>query len=162
MTNAKINHPKRKTLMIFICIGIFLLCAGLTFGAIYLINNEKVDETEKAKQIIRDDYELVDNDQFNDIVSDSESVFVYIGRDTCPHCAKFAPLLREAIKETNHLVYYYDTAAAREDNVDKLTENMEKFEITNVPALIKIENGAKIDALKEYESIEAIKNFLLK
>lgn len=106
-------------------------------------------------------YQTINSDKaFSLLEEQNTKNYFYIGRDTCPYCSAFVPKLNEAIKKENALVYYYDTAAARSDDVNKLNELMDKLDVTSVPALLKIENGKVVSRLGDYEDEEAIAEFL--
>lgn len=122
-------------------------------------NNQSADTNDTMMQY--DTYNKINSDELFTLLNENTtSKIVYVGRDTCPVCATFAPLLTESIQETGSLVYYYDTAAARADDADKLSELMNKLSVSSVPALLKIENGEVIERLGDYKSKEAILNFL--
>lgn len=41
-------------------------------------------------------------------IAKKEDFILYIGRESCPFCQKFAPKLAVAIQKTNQTVYYLD------------------------------------------------------
>lgn len=106
-------------------------------------------------------YQAINSDELFALLDETGTVnTVYVGRDTCPHCSAFGPKLIEVIQEEGILVYYYDTAAARADDVEKLNELMNELDVSSVPALLKIENGEVVMRLDDYDSKETISNFL--
>lgn len=67
----------------------------------------------------------------------SEEIDVYFGRDDCRYCIKIESILKEIVKKRH--VYYFDTNYWRSN--PEFENILAKYEITSVPAFIKIRNG---------------------
>lgn len=164
-TTTKEQKSQDKKLLyatIALVVVIIASCLSLMF-----INNSSQDKTnvsnnsDTSSSIAQyDEYKTVGSDDVFGLLSDIDGSIIYVGRDTCPHCAEFAPKLIEAIQKEDVLVYYYNTAEARTENADKLNELMDKLDIKSVPALIKIEHGEVVARLDDYDSEEMIVEFL--
>lgn len=149
--NTKLQDNKLIWATIALVVVVIASCLALAF-----INTSNNNESTKYET-----YQNVNSDEVFALLDETDEISnLYVGRDTCPHCSAFAPKLIEVIKEENVLVYYYDTALARTDDVDKLNELMEILDVSGVPALMKIENGEVLTRLNEYDNKEAITNFL--
>lgn len=161
-TSIKENNQNKKLIVasVILVIVVIISCLSLMFVNIAPSGSDK-NSTDTASVIHYETYETIDSDKLFDVLNEVGTTnFVYVGRDTCPRCSAWAPKLAEVIKEQNVLVYYYDTAASRASNVDKLNELMNRLNITSVPAFLKITDGEIVSRLDDYESKEAIINFL--
>jgi len=91
------THKKIILLMIAICL---LALTFFTYRYLDAQNKEYIINIENA-------------DMFFDITDG----FVYFGRDTCPSCELFLPLLMEVAKDENKQVYYFNTGYFRVNNL---------------------------------------------
>jgi predicted bacteriocin transport accessory protein len=126
-------------------------------------NNQNDNQNNQDGQASNDAYSafiLIDNSEFNVLLSQKGPYFVFVGRPTCPHCVKFTPILAEIVSKNNKHVYHFNTDAARAEDPEALSAITKKLGISAVPALIKIENGQKVAELEDYNSNSAILNFL--
>ena len=74
-----------------------------------------------------------------DKIAKKEDFILYIGRETCPECVNFVPLLSETAREGNVTVLYLDST-----NTDKsrdIKEFRDKYSITYVPSLLIHKDG---------------------
>lgn len=74
--------------------------------------------------------------------------FVYFGRNTCPFCYRFLPLLYQVANEERIKVFYFDTSHFRDYNLltnDELQEVFARFQITHVPIVIRLTDGQLYD-----------------
>lgn len=91
-------------------------------------------------------------------LKESQDMWVYIGRETCPYCYEFAPKLADAIKNNENKVYYLDT----ESKDKQLTNFAEDYEIDSIPSFVYFKDGsivARMDILNETTSND-IKKFI--
>lgn len=154
----KTNKKSRKKLWSAIAIFTGILAVGALFLAWAL--NLDIKDPKAKHEGPYETYVAVTNDEFETMINEGETFFVYVGRDTCPYCAKFAPLLREVIQENNRLVYYYDTTAARSASRVKYDALWDRLGIDGVPGLLKFENGVRTVELNDRSSTAAILEFL--
>lgn len=68
-----------------------------------------------------------------------EKFLVYVGRESCPHCAKFAPLMAQAVKEKGVEIYYLNSEGSGSNPV--LGNYITSTGISGVPALVMYSNG---------------------
>ena len=99
--------------------------------------------------------------------------FVYFGRNTCPFCYRFLPLLRDVADEERVQVFYFDTDHFRKYNLltnDELQDVFANYQITHVPIIIKLVNGKFYDSFTPLFSVgeddtnivrESARNFLI-
>lgn len=78
-----------------------------------------------------------------DAVMDEEVAYLYFGRDTCPYCREFEPLMNEAIQETGTKVYKYDTDDHKNDG--DFQDILDASEVKTVPKLVRLEKGVVTD-----------------
>ncbi len=74
-----------------------------------------------------------------DKIDKNKDFILYIGRETCPECINFVPLLSEIAREENVKVLYLDST-----NTDKskdIKEFRDKYSITYVPSLLIYKDG---------------------
>lgn len=71
------------------------------------------------------------------LLSSSDLVAVYIGRETCPFCRKFAKTLGGLTDKINTTIYYVDS----ENFSDDISSFREKYKVVTVPGFIVSKNG---------------------
>lgn len=108
-------------LIIFILI-IFILNLFVFFKNKYettqLIKLESIEETIRLK---------------------SELSVVYFGRETCPFCNDFIKKINNYLSLNRNKIYYFDTDKFR--NNDKFKYVLDLYEVSEVPDLVKLNNG---------------------
>ncbi len=72
-------------------------------------------------------------------IYDISDGYVYFGRDNCPVCNIFAPVLDEVALEMDAPILYYDTEDFK--SYDDFGLLMDEYEVEEVPYLIYIDNG---------------------
>lgn len=72
------------------------------------------------------------------ILSDENLAVVFIGRETCPYCRKFAKKLSGLVDEINTTIYYVDSNNLSDN---ELSSFREKYNIVTVPGFIVGKNG---------------------
>ena len=73
-------------------------------------------------------------------INNKEDFILYIGRESCPYCQKFAPKLAVAIQKTNQTVYYLDNDSKERKDITSFAHDMN---IKTVPNLSSFKKGSK-------------------
>lgn len=74
----------------------------------------------------------------DEILSNENLAIVYIGRETCPYCRKFAKKLSGLSSEIDTTIYYVDSANSSDDEILSFRD---KYSIVTVPGFIVSKNG---------------------
>lgn len=92
-------------------------------------------------------------------IDNKEDFLLYIGRESCPYCQKFAPKLAVAIQKTNQTVYYLDNDSKERKDITAFAHDMN---IKTVPNLSSFKKGSKENYLTKgsKSSIDEIINLL--
>jgi possible thiol-disulfide isomerase and thioredoxin len=92
-------------------------------------------------------------------INNKEDFILYIGRESCPYCQKFAPKLAVAIQKTNQTVYYLDNDSKERKDITAFAHDMN---VKTVPNLSTFKKGSKENYLKKgsKSSIEEIMDLL--
>ena len=130
-------------------------------------NNTAEDESDNGDNGENNDIArlfYVGNTEMYEIINDrtGEGFFVYVGRPACPHCAAFEPVLEETLEYLDQDLRYYQTdLAALGDDESEMTmaEIIGELDVTGVPRILYIENGAVIDALSGNQPKENVLTF---
>lgn len=155
-----VKKSNRNMLIVIVALVAIVVIACLSFMFINAaIENQASNEVDTSESLYNS-YHQIGNDELSALLAGTDSAYVYVGRDTCPHCATFSPILLEVIQENDKLVYYYNTDNARSQDAARMSELLNSIDISGVPALIKIENGIKVAQLQDYGSKDAIVFFL--
>lgn len=72
------------------------------------------------------------------LLSNDDLAVIYIGRETCPYCCKFAKKLSRLISEINTTIYYVDSNNFSDNELNSFRE---KYNIVTVPGFIVCKNG---------------------
>lgn len=72
------------------------------------------------------------------LLSSENLVAVYIGRETCPFCRKFANTLGDLIDKINTTIYYVDSENFSDNGIRSFRE---KYKVVTVPGFIVSKNG---------------------
>lgn len=89
----------------------------------------------------KEDIQLLNNitsTEANNLLSTNDSVAIYIGRETCPYCRKFAKKLKTVSNEVNSTIYYIDSANTYDNELNSFRE---KYNIRTVPGFIVKKNN---------------------
>lgn len=88
-----------------------------------------------------------------DEITDNEfSGIVYFGRDTCPNCLMINSFIQEVYEENENLIIHkFDTDYFR--GMSGYEEVISKYDIQNIPSLIKIKNGEIKDRFEFKEEL---------
>lgn len=103
----------------------------------------------------------VDSISLEKIMNEKDTLFVYVGRPTCPQCKEFEPILRKVLNNQHQSMGYYNTDNARKENEDKLEIMADSLGINSIPAIIKIVDGKVIDRIIGLKNEKAIEEFIL-
>lgn len=134
---------------------ISLLCL-LTFSLFLGACSEKANS--KAKQELTS-YKAIRLEEVVEKIQNKENFYLYVGRPTCHYCAKFSPILEEAITHTQMTVYYLNT----DNEVLAEAQNfVAKEEIQTVPHLAYYRDGQRQSYLEKgsQANLEEIESFL--
>jgi len=99
-------------------------------------------------------YNVVDHEEEYAEVMAQDTAYLYFGSDTCKYCRAFQTLLHEARKETDAIVYLYDTDELADD-VD-FQDVLDENEVVPVPKLVKLKKGESVDCVDHTYSQAAI------
>lgn len=72
------------------------------------------------------------------LLSSENLAVVYIGRETCPYCRKFAKKLSALAPEMNTPIYYVDSSNTSDTEIHLFRE---RYDIVTVPGFIVGKNG---------------------
>ena len=78
------------------------------------------------------------SEEADKLLSNEDLAVVYIGRETCPYCRKFAKKLSGLFSEINTTIYYVDSNNFSDNNLKSFRE---KYNIVTVPGFIVRKNG---------------------
>lgn len=92
--------------------------------------NTYIENVKSFKKILSSETES--------LLSEEDLVVIYIGRETCPYCRKFANKLSGLVDEINTTIYYIDSANSSDSGLSSFRE---KYEIVTVPGFIVKKNG---------------------
>ena len=73
-------------------------------------------------------------------INNKEDFILFIGRESCPYCQKFAPKLAVAIQKTNQTVYYLDNDSKERKEITSFAHDMN---VKTVPNLSSFKKGSK-------------------
>lgn len=74
----------------------------------------------------------------DNLLSNEDLAVVYIGRETCPFCRKFAKKLSGLTDKINTTIYYVDSQDSSDDNLKTFRS---KYNIVTVPGFIVRKNN---------------------
>ena len=78
------------------------------------------------------------SEEADKLLSNEDLTIVYIGRETCPYCRKFAKKLSGLVSEINTTIYYVDSNNFSDNGLSSFRE---KYNIVTVPGFIVRKNG---------------------
>ena len=126
---------KKTTILIFsICIISLLAILYMNFKKGEIITPDSYKEAMTYVKKIR-------LSEVKDKINNKENFILYIGRESCPYCQKFAPKLAVAIQKTNQTVYYLDNDS--KERKDITTSFAHDMNIKTVPNLSSFKKGSK-------------------
>ena len=114
------------------------------------VKETSIEAEMSTMETVFDDFSIqIEN--IEDLLDDKVIGVVYFGRDTCPFCLTLNGILKAALDSTENVqVYKFDTDAWRED--DRFQEALDKYMITSIPALIRINADRSVEQFVPDES----------
>lgn len=124
--------------------------------------NEKYNEYLSSSDVTYDvsKYKKINLEQLVERIKDKEETLVFLGRETCPYCVKFVPVLNESLSLLKIPLYYVDasTISYSSDTYNEFSDLATGY--TNAyPTLIYIKNGKVVDGIVGYTEYNKVKNF---
>ena len=101
--------------------------------------------------------QLVRGQALLDFLANKESGFLYVGRETCPVCQEFAPILVSVVDEEGLGVMYFDTDLDRETQ-ERITV-LETLQVDSVPTMLYIKDGQIAETLVGLTGREGLLEF---
>ena len=83
-------------------------------------------------------FEEVLSTQADNLLSNEDLAVVYIGRETCPYCRKFAKKLSSVASKINTPIHYVNSSNFSDSEINSFRE---KYTIVTVPGFIIRKNG---------------------
>lgn len=83
-------------------------------------------------------FNKVSSTEAKHLLSTENLAIVYIGRETCPFCRKFAKKLSGLVPEMNTTIYYVDSSNTSDTEINSFRE---QYDIVTVPGFIVSKNG---------------------
>ena len=120
-----------------------IVSTSLALPFIVFTNQHNDIQISEHNEYVRDSSYIIrikNADMFFDIVDG----FVYFGRDTCPVCYRFMPILFDVVNEEQIQVFYFDTVYFRNHSLltnDELQSIFADYQITHVPIIIRLTDG---------------------
>lgn len=119
---------------IIIAFIVLLFCIGLLFLNLSY-NNKK---NSQLKTISLSEFESYIN------YPEKGIEYIYIGRDSCPTCNTFYPVLSKIVQQDDLDIVYYNTEQDRIDNPEEMYKLLESIGVDEVPSILQISDGDKI------------------
>lgn len=137
---------------IFIVMLVMMILIGANCGAMHVSERTKRTgsaqetsiETEMSTlETVFDDFSIqIEN--IEDLLDDKVIGVVYFGRETCPFCLTLNGILKAELDSIENIqIYKFDTDTWRED--ERFQEVLDKYMITSIPALIRINADLTIE-----------------
>ena len=83
-------------------------------------------------------FENILSEEADKLLCNENLAIVYIGRETCPYCRKFAKKLSDLVNEINTTIYYVNSDNPSDNEIKSFRE---KYNIITVPGFIVSKNG---------------------
>lgn len=119
---------KNKKWIFVIFLIIVLLCY-------IILKSQSKDEYQKSIQT----FDMVGISDIENKVKKDQDFILYIGRETCPDCRDFAPILSEVAKDNDLEVLYLDSTDT--EKTKNLKDFRDKYNILYVPSLLISKDG---------------------
>ena len=148
MVTVLLVNKKILTLLFSICTISLLAILYLNFKKREIITP---DSYKEAMTYVK----KIPLSEVQEKINNKEDFILYIGRESCPYCQKFAPKLAVAIQKTNQTVYYLDNDSKERKDITAFAHDMN---VKTVPNLSTFKKGSKENYLKKgsKSSIEEI------
>lgn len=113
----------------------FLVCIGIVMSwAMCFSCSEQVKNPVNKGRI-----KEIDRQTLVDVLESSETLWIYIGRPSCPDCIAFYPVLLEKVQISNKSILYYNTECKASAKAE-MSSFVKKLGIKEIPSVLKIEN----------------------
>lgn len=151
---------RKKVILTF-----FLIFSVSTVGCAH--RNIESPEATSSSNVLSDMIENVEISNYEEILSTVKEIsidetyenfslkkqsvngYIYFGRSTCPYCRAFILENKQKIQEWDSF-YYVDTDKKSTEG----TEMLEEMGVSEVPYIIKVENGATVHVeIEEFEGM---------
>ena len=83
-------------------------------------------------------FKQISSSEADKLLSEENLTVLYIGRETCPYCRKFAKKLGNLYNTLNTTIYYVNSADSSDNDISSLRE---KYHVVTVPGFIVSKNG---------------------
>lgn len=119
-------------------------------------DKQEAGELKKDEEDFRLAYDLTESiyvpitgDEAYDKQTDGDTFILYAGRDTCPYCQQFVPVLQEAAQNLEiDMIYHVDT-------IDDLNEEFVNNErVFTTPTTFIFKDGVLVDTIVGYMTLE--------
>lgn len=159
---------KSKVIVSFLSICLVLLTTLLIYQQKEISNlklyiDDLIYSDFQDEEIIIDDFSIQITN-IDSLLNDEIIGVVYFGRDSCPFCSELNSIIKENVNFNQIKIYKFDTDKWRgNDNYQII---LDKYNISNVPALIKINNDLTFsnyipdENLTDEEIIKSLYQFL--
>lgn len=154
-------------------LGLVLICAAICIkiGLNALTENNSVEQglepfekDEVLFETVPDDFSIPIED-IEDLLDDKIIGVIYFGRDTCSFCLTLNGILKSELEAHEEIqIYKFNTDVWRED--DRFQEVLDKYMITSIPALIRINEDQSVEQFipdetaSNEEAQQSLHNFL--
>lgn len=123
-----------------ISILLFSICTVSLLSILYINFKKKEIITPNSYKEAMTYVKKIHLSEVQDKINNKEDFILYIGRESCPYCQKFAPKLAVAIQKTNQTVYYLDNDSKERKDITSFAHDMN---IKTVPNLSSFKKGSK-------------------
>lgn len=83
-------------------------------------------------------FKQIHSTEADKLLSSEKLTVVYIGRETCPYCRKFAKKLGNLYNKLNTVIYYVNSEDFSDNEISSFRE---KYHVVTVPGFIVSKNG---------------------
>ena len=144
-----VNKKHRQLLILFLLLPLFL----------FLIWKSEKPPVPTSYQDAIKYTKVVNIREIRSKITNKESFILYIGRESCPDCQRFAPNLAVAIQKSDKIVYYLDNDSSEKREI---TEFAREMNIKTVPNLTFYKDGNNYNYLEKGSkaSVEEILSFI--
>ncbi|MFS0783499.1 hypothetical protein [Bacillus sp. 1P06AnD] len=144
--------------------------------SIWMINGDchqgSSDTQEKAKYAFKQEninvvvsnpglYEI-NTEDLQQLLEKNSISYVYIGRPTCPYCAKFQPILNRFLVGNGRSMPYFNTDNVKDKEQNLYESLVKKLCVTMIPIGLKINKGQLIDRYIDGFDEPGLQNWLRK
>lgn len=114
-----------------------LLISIISIVLVIFLAKKYIVKTPYQKAVAN--FETVSVEEIEEKLEKGEDFVLYIGRETCPGCVEFVPVLEEVVKTNKLNVLYLDSTDT--ENKPDVQSFRNKYEIEFVPSIFIYENG---------------------